>query len=648
MWTIRRVEAENFMGFRRLNLDLTQYRGLTLIEGQRDGATGRSNGASKSTIFEAIHWCLTGKTMRRLSKANKVMHRWMKPGESTVVRLVIEVDGREFIPERTRSKSGIALRGLLDGADMSPKDATADGLQERIYATLGTDEKLLTATTLFSGTAAQFCQLTDSERKAMLERMIGAEHYGAASRLAATKMAGVESRLAVARSRVDNFGPRIDDLVAEKYREVSRCLAVSLVPAKRERLLLRKVQAASERTQAAYDALEAHYVEQHAIRADHGARRMDLEETLERAQAALDKGRARVGEIDTALAVSRNRLADVNAEVARLRADKHPPICPTCAQRWPDKVDRDHLAHVLADLKQRSDTIHQEAAPLTAEKVRLSDLIGESTTEVRRLQCELRDLSATLDTRRERTLLTAALEAEANLTHLMRELHEVRDGMPEDGGLHVDTSDVDARIAEVRAGAKREQEEVQDLTIERDRLEFWRKGFNKSGLPAFLLDASVPQMNDTVGRIAAALSDGELSVCFDPAAAKGQGDVFAVKVDYADGADDYDMSSNGEHTRVDLAVLFAVRDLVASRGVNQCTQLFLDEVMSGVDQAFADNFIGMLRTCYRDKDVFIISHDDAIKAQVDNVVTVVKKGRAAAIAGACPDPAGTRETTIAG
>ncbi len=74
-----------------------------------------------------------------------------------------------------------------------------------------------------------------------------------------------------------------------------------------------------------------------------------------------------------------------------------------------------------------------------------------------------------------------------------------------------------------------------------------------------------------------------------------------------------------------------IRDLIASRGANQCTQLFLDEVMQGVDAAFAENFIGMLRNNYRDRDVFIISHDDAIKAQCDGCITVQKVGREASI-----------------
>jgi DNA repair exonuclease SbcCD ATPase subunit len=147
-----------------------------------------------------------------------------------------------------------------------------------------------------------------------------------------------------------------------------------------------------------------------------------------------------------------------------------------------------------------------------------------------------------------------------------------------------------------------------------------------------LLDSSVPQMNQTVSRIAAALSGGELSVSFDPAAAKGRGDAFAVNVTYADGADDYDLTSSGEHTRVDVSVLFTLRDLLERRGSNQCTQLFLDEILIGTDAAFADAFVAMLRSEYAGKSIFVISHDDQLKAQCDDTITVRKVGREAVIA----------------
>ena len=56
---------QNFMSFKEADLDLSS-KGFALVVGENrnnsDGAS--SNGSGKSTIFEAIYWCLTGVTLR--------------------------------------------------------------------------------------------------------------------------------------------------------------------------------------------------------------------------------------------------------------------------------------------------------------------------------------------------------------------------------------------------------------------------------------------------------------------------------------------------------------------------------------------------------------------------------------------------------
>ena len=56
---------ENFMSFSSADVDLS-VPGFALVVGENlnpeDGAS--SNGSGKSTIFEAIYWCLTGTTIR--------------------------------------------------------------------------------------------------------------------------------------------------------------------------------------------------------------------------------------------------------------------------------------------------------------------------------------------------------------------------------------------------------------------------------------------------------------------------------------------------------------------------------------------------------------------------------------------------------
>ncbi len=625
-WTVKRIEAENFMAFRRLDLDLASRHGVTLVEGTR-GVPGKSNGASKSTLFEAIHWGLTGKTVRDLESSDKVMHRWRKPGESAVVRLTMDVDGREMVVERARSKSGPTVRVVgLDG-----RSNTAEGVQGVIDAALGLATSPLAYTTIFTGGMAQFCRLTDAQRKELLARMIGAEHFAKASKLAGERKAEADRRVAQLRSTVDGFDARLEAAYDERQREVMRHVRASLEQRTRERELENAVEVADEESEAAHAALSAYYVEEAGAHRARANERAKLETEAEAHDATADGAHKAAAELDKALAVSKAQIEALRADVVRLKADEHPPICPTCTQRWPAKTDRECMDAAVKAKQVEIDRLRVESGPKDVQRTRLRDREDEARAAQRKALRAVQALDAAGDASRERRLLGAALEGAASVKAALADLRRHRASMPEEGGFTADTTGHDERIEALRAQFVKAKDDLVDETTLARRLEFWRRGFGRQGLPSFLLDGSVPQMNETVAKVADALSDGELAVSFDPAAAKGNGEVFAVRVEYADGGDSYGSSSNGEHTRVDMAVLFAIRELVASRGTNRCTQLFLDEVLTGADAAFAEAFVGMLRDLYKGTDVFVISHDDAVKALCDQTITVRKTGRAAEI-----------------
>ena len=84
---IKEVYVQNFMSFQEARLDLTNYEGITLIEGRSDSSVRSSNGSGKSAILDAITWCLFGKLLRptNKAKADDVIHRFGKGGRTMVV-----------------------------------------------------------------------------------------------------------------------------------------------------------------------------------------------------------------------------------------------------------------------------------------------------------------------------------------------------------------------------------------------------------------------------------------------------------------------------------------------------------------------------------------------------------------------------------
>ncbi|NCD42092.1 MAG: exonuclease, partial [Bacteroidia bacterium] len=65
---ITNIAIKNFLGIGEINIDLSKYTGITLIEGvNHDSPTSISNGASKSSLMESVYYCLYGKTKRGYS-----------------------------------------------------------------------------------------------------------------------------------------------------------------------------------------------------------------------------------------------------------------------------------------------------------------------------------------------------------------------------------------------------------------------------------------------------------------------------------------------------------------------------------------------------------------------------------------------------
>ena len=98
-----------------------------------------------------------------------------------------------------------------------------------------------------------------------------------------------------------------------------------------------------------------------------------------------------------------------------------------------------------------------------------------------------------------------------------------------------------------------------------------------------------------------------------------------MKTEYTDGSDNYDMSSRGEHSRIDLAVLFSIRELLADRGKSSCPQVFIDELFDGMDDHGISLVMTLLRKRYSGNSFFIVSHNPELKTYADNVISVEKK-----------------------
>lgn len=163
-----------------------------------------------------------------------------------------------------------------------------------------------------------------------------------------------------------------------------------------------------------------------------------------------------------------------------------------------------------------------------------------------------------------------------------------------------------------------------------DALEFWVEGFGNRGVKSLILDHAVPTLQDNANLYLDALSNGTAHLDISTVSTLSSGetrDRLNISVKYRNGGGSFNKNSGGEQRRVNLALLFALGDLGASRARAAIKLRLLDEPFDDLDSVGAEQVVNLLNTYIVPKSgsVLVMSHSDHIKSLIPNRITVIKE-----------------------
>ena len=136
-----------------------------------------------------------------------------------------------------------------------------------------------------------------------------------------------------------------------------------------------------------------------------------------------------------------------------------------------------------------------------------------------------------------------------------------------------------------------------------NNLEILNKAFSTSGIVAFKLENLTKELEVTINRYLSLLSDGQFQVSF-------RLDKEKLNIIVSNNGIDTPIEtvSGGEFSRIQTAVLLAIRNLLAKLGGSSINLLFLDEITGVLDDEGKEKLIEVLSED-DDLNVFLISHD---------------------------------------
>ena len=130
-----------------------------------------------------------------------------------------------------------------------------------------------------------------------------------------------------------------------------------------------------------------------------------------------------------------------------------------------------------------------------------------------------------------------------------------------------------------------------------------KKAFSTSGIVAFKLENLTKELQNAINHYLSLLSDGQFQIRFTLDKEK----LNIVVINNGE-ATPIETVSGGEFSRIQTAILLAIRNLLSKLGGSSINLLFLDEITGVLDDEGKEKLIEVLRS-EENLNVFLISHD---------------------------------------
>lgn len=333
-----------------------------------------------------------------------------------------------------------------------------------------------------------------------------------------------------------------------------------------------------------------------------------LEEQIRQADEAkqeLGDVEARMSELETALA-EETYAEDARAGWAELQAQ--------LAELGYDEAAHQEARRRIKDLtpfesrKSKLDYALKNAPETESHLARLDERAAAYAERIEEAEARLDEMRLDYDEVNER--VSALQEWE-------HRLQDLRDAY---GQAH---SLVGAAQQKVRA-LDQQRERRDELTQKDNKLadrhavyEQLREAFGKDGIPAMIIEATIPEIEAEANKLLARMTDGRMHVSFDTQREKvtgGTKETLDIRIADELGMRDYDTFSGGEAFRVNFAIRLALSRLLARRAGAQLRTLIMDEGFGTQDAQGRERLVQAINTIKDDFDlILVITHIDELK-----------------------------------
>ncbi len=145
-----------------------------------------------------------------------------------------------------------------------------------------------------------------------------------------------------------------------------------------------------------------------------------------------------------------------------------------------------------------------------------------------------------------------------------------------------------------------------------------RKAFGKNGVPAMIIEAAIPELEESANLLLSRMTDGRMNLHFSTQREKinTEGVIETLDIEIADelGTRSYEMYSGGEAFRIDFAIRVALSQMLARRAGAHLRTLFIDEGFGTQDEDGRNKLVEAIIAIQDEFDlILVITHIDDLR-----------------------------------
>lgn len=607
------IEIEGFMSIGHINLDLKDS-GYTLINGINYTQTdlAKSNGSGKSSIWEALVWCLTGETIRGTKNIENIIQN-----NGTCVKLNFNVNNDNFVLIRSKNHTEYKT-GLL--IYVNDKNVSGKGIRDsnkilNQYLPDLDNSIISSVIVLGQGLPYRFTNNTPAGRKEVLEQLSKSNFM----------IEDIKDRISKRKTELDTQLRSLQDQHLKLNSEYNLtctqldCDTSQLNDLQNIEDICVQVQQYENDIKNFDNVVFCCKDQLNEIKDKININNLKIQECTtqknEQINAIQQKYNTDLNELNIELISVTKDITSLQKEIQDVKNIKD--MCPTCGQKIPnvfkpDITEKQQNLDLLINsrslieikLKEKNEELNNEINSVTNTTIgqinnlqHLNDVLQNKYLEIKnKLDVTVQDVMSIQQQIEQHKKTINSYETTKQL--LQDRIKKAR-----------------SLINEYQQNIHNNEYKIEDLQTHIDTI----KKFDtiiKRDFRGYLLYNVIEYIN-TIARM-------YCEQVFNTQLIEFKLDGNNISISYNN--KEYEMLSGGEKQKIDLIIQFSIRDMLCRYLDFSCNILVLDEIFDNLDAIGCEKVIELISNNLQEvSSVYIISHHaEELNIPADNYLTVIK------------------------